>query len=84
MSAQSKFKYGVLALLISAALTGCGLDGDDGAQGETGAQGPQGADGAQGPQGDQYERLPHRRAGDDRRRRGDLARGQQGHQPVPS
>ncbi|PHS54252.1 MAG: alkaline phosphatase [Alteromonas sp.] len=51
MSAQSKFKYGVLALLISAALTGCGLDGDDGAQGETGAQGPQGEQGEAGSDG---------------------------------
>ena len=51
MSAQSKFKYGVLALLISAALTGCGLDGDDGEQGETGAQGPQGEQGEAGSDG---------------------------------
>ena len=35
MTAQNKFKYGILALFVSAALTGCGLDGDDGAQGET-------------------------------------------------
>ncbi|WOI38458.1 choice-of-anchor I family protein [Alteromonas sp. CI.11.F.A3] len=51
MSAQSKFKYGVLALLISAALSGCGLDGDDGEQGETGAQGPQGEQGEAGSDG---------------------------------
>ncbi len=51
MSAQSKFKFGVLALLISAALTGCGLDGDDGEQGETGAQGPQGEQGEAGSDG---------------------------------
>ena len=51
MSAQSKFKYGVLALLISATLTGCGLDGDDGEQGETGAQGPQGEQGEAGSDG---------------------------------
>ena len=41
MAVRNKFKYGLLAFLVSAALTGCGLDGDDGAQGETGAQGPQ-------------------------------------------
>jgi len=51
MSAQSKFKYGVLALLISATLAGCGLDGDDGEQGETGAQGPQGEQGDAGADG---------------------------------
>ena len=44
MAVRNKFKYGLLAFLVSAALTGCGLDGDDGAQGETGAQGPQGDD----------------------------------------
>ena len=54
MAAQKKFKFGLLALLVSAALTGCGLDGDDGAQGEqglTGAQGETGADGANGTDG---------------------------------
>ena len=51
MSAHSKFKFGVLALLISAALTGCGLDGDDGEQGETGVQGPQGEQGDAGSDG---------------------------------
>ena len=51
MSVHSKFKYGVLALLISAALSGCGLDGDDGEQGETGAQGPQGEQGEPGADG---------------------------------
>lgn len=51
MTAQNKFKYGILALFVSAALTGCGLDGDDGAQGETGAQGPQGEAGADGADG---------------------------------
>ena len=60
MAVRNKFKYGLLALLVSASLTGCGLDGDDGEQGETGAQGPQGAQGpigytgsagATGPQG---------------------------------
>ncbi len=49
--AQNKFKYGILALLVSAALTGCGLDGDDGAQGEAGAQGPQGDTGQDGAPG---------------------------------
>ncbi|GEA10701.1 choice-of-anchor I family protein [Alteromonas sp. KUL49] len=51
MAAQNKFKLGILALLISASLTGCGLDGDDGAQGETGAQGPQGEQGDAGSDG---------------------------------
>ena len=30
MAVRNKFKYGLLAFLVSAALTGCGLDGDDG------------------------------------------------------
>jgi len=41
----------LLALLVSAALTGCGLDGDDGEQGETGAQGEQGEQGESGADG---------------------------------
>ncbi|MBT0585504.1 choice-of-anchor I family protein [Alteromonas oceanisediminis] len=55
MAASKVFKYGLLALFISATLTGCGLDGDDGAQGEQGLQGPQGEpgqDGAPGSDGD--------------------------------
>ena len=51
MAVRNKFKYGLLAFLVSAALTGCGLDGDDGAQGETGAQGPQGEEGEPGTDG---------------------------------
>ena len=51
MAAQNKFKYGLLALLVSAALSGCGLDGDDGEQGETGAQGEQGEQGESGADG---------------------------------
>ncbi|MEC9168660.1 MAG: choice-of-anchor I family protein [Pseudomonadota bacterium] len=51
MAVRNKFKYGLLAFLVSAALTGCGLDGDDGAQGETGAQGPQGEQGDPGTDG---------------------------------
>ena len=51
MAVRNKFKYGLLAFLVSAALTGCGLDGDDGAQGETGAQGPQGEQGEPGTDG---------------------------------
>ena len=51
MAVRNKFKYGLLALLVSASLTGCGLDGDDGEQGETGAQGPQGEQGAPGADG---------------------------------
>jgi DNA-binding beta-propeller fold protein YncE len=51
MAVRNKFKYGLLAFLVSAALTGCGLDGDDGAQGETGAQGPQGDQGDPGTDG---------------------------------
>lgn len=51
MAAQNKFKYGLLALLVSTALTGCGLDGDDGEQGETGAQGEQGEQGESGADG---------------------------------
>lgn len=51
MAVRNKFKYGLIAFLVSAALTGCGLDGDDGAQGETGAQGPQGEQGDPGTDG---------------------------------
>ena len=51
MAVRNKFKYGLLALIVSASLTGCGLDGDDGEQGETGAQGPQGEQGAPGADG---------------------------------
>ena len=51
MAVRNKFKYGLLAFLVSAALTGCGLDGEDGAQGETGAQGPQGEQGEPGTDG---------------------------------
>ncbi|WP_334019893.1 choice-of-anchor I family protein [Alteromonas sp. S015] len=51
MAARNKFRYGLIAFLVSAALTGCGLDGDDGAQGETGAQGPQGEQGEPGTDG---------------------------------
>ncbi|MCS5578211.1 MAG: collagen-like protein, partial [Alteromonas macleodii] len=51
MAVRNKFKYGLLAFLVSAALMGCGLDGDDGAQGETGAQGPQGEQGDPGTDG---------------------------------
>ena len=51
MAVRNKFRYGLLAFLVSAALTGCGLDGDDGAQGETGAQGPQGEQGESGTDG---------------------------------
>ncbi|MCZ8528972.1 choice-of-anchor I family protein [Alteromonas sp. PRIM-21] len=51
MAVRNKFKYGLIAFLVSAALTGCGLDGDDGAQGETGAQGPQGEQGDPGSDG---------------------------------
>ncbi|MEW9797198.1 choice-of-anchor I family protein [Alteromonas sp. CYL-A6] len=51
MVTSSKFKYGLLALLVSAAMSGCGLDGDDGATGEQGAQGPQGEAGQDGADG---------------------------------
>ncbi|GGW94370.1 choice-of-anchor I family protein [Alteromonas halophila] len=51
MVTPSKFKHGLLALLISAALTGCGLDGDDGETGPQGAQGPQGEQGENGEDG---------------------------------
>ncbi len=51
MAVRNKFKVGLLAFLVSAALTGCGLDGDDGAQGETYAQGPQGEQGEAGTDG---------------------------------
>ncbi|MDM7859512.1 choice-of-anchor I family protein [Alteromonas sp. ASW11-36] len=51
MAARQVFKYGLLALFISATLTGCGLDGDDGAQGEQGLQGPQGDPGQDGAPG---------------------------------
>ena len=51
MAARKVFKYGLLAFFVTAALTGCGLDGDDGAQGEQGLQGPQGEPGQDGAPG---------------------------------
>lgn len=51
MAVQEKFKYGLIALLVSASLAGCGLDGEDGAVGEQGPQGPQGEAGAPGQDG---------------------------------
>lgn len=51
MAARNVFKYGLLAFFVTAALTGCGLDGDDGAQGEQGLQGPQGEPGQDGAAG---------------------------------
>ena len=51
MAARKVFKYGLLAFFVTAALTGCGLDGDDGAQGEQGLQGPQGEPGQDGTPG---------------------------------
>lgn len=51
MAASKVFKYGLLALFISATLTGCGLDGDDGEAGTQGQQGPQGDPGQDGAPG---------------------------------
>lgn len=51
MAASKVFKYGLLALFISATLTGCGLDGDDGEAGAQGQQGPQGDPGQDGAPG---------------------------------
>ena len=51
MAVRNRFKYGLLAFIVSASLVGCGLDGDDGEQGETGAQGPQGEQGTPGADG---------------------------------
>ncbi|MCU7555512.1 collagen-like protein [Alteromonas sp. ASW11-19] len=51
MATHNKFKYGILALLVSATLAGCGLDGDDGEAGDPGAQGPQGEQGEPGADG---------------------------------
>ncbi|MBU3021511.1 choice-of-anchor I family protein [Aestuariibacter sp. A3R04] len=48
---ENKFKVGLMALLVTAALSGCSLDGDDGEQGPQGAQGEAGADGADGSVG---------------------------------
>lgn len=48
---ENKFKVGLMALLVTAALSGCSLDGDDGEQGPQGAQGEAGADGADGTDG---------------------------------
>ncbi|MBU2979434.1 choice-of-anchor I family protein [Alteromonas sp. C1M14] len=48
MLVQNTFKAGVLGLLISTALSGCSLDGDDGAQGLQGSQGEQGDTGSDG------------------------------------
>lgn len=51
MAAQNKFKYGLIALFVASALSGCGLDGDDGEQGEQGIQGETGSTGADGADG---------------------------------
>ena len=51
MAVQQKFKYGLIALLVSVSLTGCGLDGEDGVAGEQGPQGPQGDPGTPGQDG---------------------------------
>ena len=48
MAIRLTLKYGILSLIVSSALMGCGLDGDDGEQGDTGAQGPQGEQGNPG------------------------------------
>jgi len=48
---QSKFKISLLAIAMGFVLTGCGLDGDDGAIGEAGTQGPQGDSGVPGIDG---------------------------------
>lgn len=48
---QSKFKLATLAIVLGLTLSGCGLDGDDGAIGDTGAQGPQGEPGVDGAAG---------------------------------
>lgn len=48
---DNKFKMGLLALFIGAAISGCSLDGDDGEQGPQGEQGEAGADGADGANG---------------------------------
>lgn len=50
MALQRQFKYGLLALFVSVALTAC--DGDDGTDGVDGAAGAQGPQGEQGPAGD--------------------------------
>lgn len=44
-------KVSMAALLVATALTGCGLEGDNGAPGATGATGQTGATGAAGPAG---------------------------------
>ncbi len=48
---KNKYKMDALALMVSAALTGCSLDDDDGAQGPQGPQGAQGEQGAAGESG---------------------------------
>ncbi len=48
MVTLSKYKHGVLALIVSATLYGCGLDGDTGEPGPMGVTGPQGEQGEKG------------------------------------
>ena len=48
MLMQNKFKMGLLALCVTATLSGCSLDGDDGEQGPQGTQGEAGAPGSDG------------------------------------
>ncbi|MDP5135163.1 choice-of-anchor I family protein [Rheinheimera baltica] len=52
------FKRSLLALTVMAALSGCSLDGDDGAQGATGPAGQAGAPGQAGAVGQPGKNLP--------------------------
>jgi hypothetical protein len=50
---QTTLRFTALALAVSLGLSGCFLEGDDGADGINGADGAQGPEGAQGPAGGQ-------------------------------
>lgn len=52
MRLDTLFKRAAVAVALSAALTACSLDGDDGQDGAQGAQGPQGVQGETGAQGE--------------------------------
>ncbi|KXI26878.1 choice-of-anchor I family protein [Paraglaciecola hydrolytica] len=51
MKLLKNLSYSAIALALSATLTGCFLEGDDGVQGETGSQGPVGTPGTDGSNG---------------------------------
>ncbi len=58
MASMKTLKLSLLSVIISTALAGCTLDGDDGEQGAAGIQGEQGVQGEQGTAGSNGKDLP--------------------------